>query len=65
MGVLLKGLAGMVMAWLVIYFGGELFFLADQMHPALRTPVGLGILFLLVMIPCVICGSFLRKRRQG
>ncbi|EFA5294744.1 hypothetical protein FQF29_10050 [Escherichia coli] len=64
MRLLLKGLTGMVMAWLVIYFGMKLFFLTDQIHPALRTLVMLGMLFMLIMIPCVICGSFLRKRQK-
>ncbi len=36
MRLLLKGLVGMALAWLVIGFGMELFFLADRVHPALR-----------------------------
>ncbi|MDR7991212.1 hypothetical protein [Escherichia coli] len=50
MRLLLKGLVGMALAWLVIGFGMELFFLADRVHPALRVIVVLGMLFLLIMI---------------
>ncbi|HBP8817013.1 TPA: hypothetical protein L6657_003530 [Escherichia coli] len=39
MRLLLKGLVGMALAWLVIGFGMELFFLADRVHPALRVIV--------------------------
>lgn len=42
MRLLLRGVVGMIMLWLVIYFGMELFFLADRVHPALRVIVGFG-----------------------
>ncbi|HGW6554364.1 TPA: hypothetical protein ACNHS8_004771 [Escherichia coli] len=42
----------MALAWLVIGFGMELFFLADRVHPALRVIVGLGMLFLMIMWIC-------------
>ena len=44
MRLLLKGLVGMALAWLVIGFGMELFFLADRVHPALRVIVGLDVI---------------------
>lgn len=56
MRLLLKGLVGMALAWLVIGFGMELFFLADRVHPALRVIVGLGMLFLMIMIAGGMCG---------
>ncbi|EJL7125950.1 hypothetical protein NMU24_004835, partial [Escherichia coli] len=55
MRLLLKGLVGMALAWLVIGFGMELFFLADRVHPALRVIVVLGMLFLLIMIAGGMC----------
>lgn len=53
MRLLLKGLVGMALVWLVIGFGMELFFLADRVHPALRVIVGLGMLFLMIVIAVV------------
>lgn len=55
MRLLLKGLVGMALVWLVIGFGMELFFLADRVHPALRVIVGLGMLFLMIMIAGGMC----------
>lgn len=64
MRLLLKGLVGMALAWLVIGFGMELFFLADRVHPALRVIVGLGMLFLMIMIAGGMCGSLLSRKHH-
>lgn len=65
MRLLLKGLVGMALAWLVIGFGMELFFLADQVHPALRVIVVLGMLFLLIMIAGGMCRSLLSRKKTS
>ncbi|WP_311207378.1 hypothetical protein [Escherichia coli] len=56
MRLLLKGLVGMALVWLVIGFGMELFFLADRVHPALRVIVGLG---------GGMCGSLLSRKKTS
>lgn len=63
--LLLKGLVGMALAWLVIGFGMELLFLADRVHPALRVIVGLGMLFLLIMIAGGMCRSLLSRKKTS
>lgn len=63
--LLLRGVVGMIMLWLVIYFGMELFFLADRVHPALRVIVGLGMLFLMIMIAGGMCGSLLSRKKTS
>ncbi|HGT5749323.1 TPA: hypothetical protein ACM35C_005160, partial [Escherichia coli] len=63
--LLLKGLVGMALVWLVIGFGMELFFLADRVHPALRVIVGLGMLFLMIMIAGGMCGSLLSRKKTS
>ncbi len=60
------GVVGMIMLWLVIYFGMELlFFLTDRVHPALRVIVGLGMLFLMIMIAGGMCRSFLSRKKTS
>ena len=63
--LLLKGLVGMALVWLVIGFGMELFFLADRVHPALRVIVGLGMLFLMIMIAGGMCRSLLSRKKTS
>ena len=63
--LLLKGLVGMALAWLVIGFGMELFFLADRVYPALRVIVVLGLLFLLIMIAGGMCRSLLSRKKTS
>ncbi|WP_231352063.1 hypothetical protein, partial [Escherichia coli] len=63
--LLLKGLVGMALVWLVIGFGMELFFLADRVHSALRVIVGLGMLFLMIMIAGGMCGSLLSRKKTS
>ncbi|EOZ3033957.1 TPA: hypothetical protein ACH9O7_001031 [Escherichia coli] len=65
MRLLLKGLVGIALAWLVIGFGMELFFLADRVHPALRVIVGLGMLFLMIMIVGGMCRFFLSRKKTS
>ncbi|EEW2617303.1 hypothetical protein D9I64_13405 [Escherichia coli] len=65
MRLLLRGVVGMIMLWLVIYFGMELFFLADRVHPALRVIVGLGMLFLMIMIAGGMCRSLLSRKKTS
>ncbi|EEW8160461.1 hypothetical protein [Escherichia coli] len=65
MRLLLKGLVGMALVWLVIGFGMELFFLADRVHSALRVIVGLGMLFLMIMIAGGMCGSLLSRKKTS
>ncbi|EFA4861300.1 hypothetical protein C2D03_24495 [Escherichia coli] len=55
----------MALAWLVIGFGMELFFLADRVHPALRVIVVLGMLFLLIMIAGGMCRSLLSRKKTS
>lgn len=63
MRVLLKGLTGMVMVWLVIYFGMELLFIADRIHPALRIVVVPGLLFLVIMVAGGMCRFLFSQRK--
>lgn len=42
MRLLLRGVVGMIMVWLVIYFGMELLFISDRVHPVLRIIIVLG-----------------------
>ncbi|EMQ3591669.1 hypothetical protein WE703_001899 [Escherichia coli O8:H19] len=65
MRLLLKGLVGMALVWLVIGFGMELFFLADRVHSALRVIVGLGMLFLMIMIAGGMCRSLLSRKKTS
>ena len=65
MRLLLKGLVGMALAWLVIGFGMELFFLADRVHPALRVIVVLWMLFLLIMIAGGMCRYLLSRKKTS
>ena len=65
MRLLLKGLIGMVLAWLVIGFGMELFFLVDRVHPALRVIVILGMLFLMIMIVDGMCRSLMSRKKTS
>ncbi|EHZ8051039.1 hypothetical protein MLF67_07895 [Escherichia coli] len=65
MRLLLKGLVGMALAWLVIGFGMELLFLAARVHPALRVIVVLGMLFLLIMIAGGMCRSLLSRKKTS
>ncbi|KDV74804.1 membrane protein [Escherichia coli O118:H16 str. 07-4255] len=55
----------MALVWLVIGFGMELFFLADRVHSALRVIVGLGMLFLMIMIAGGMCGSLLSRKKTS
>ncbi|EJB6766687.1 hypothetical protein KFU77_04325 [Escherichia coli] len=55
----------MALVWLVIGFGMELFFLADRVHPALRVIVGLGMLFLMIMIAGGMCRSLLSRKKTS
>lgn len=55
MRLLLRGVVGMIMVWLVIYFGMELLFISDRVHPVLRIIVVLGMLFLMIMIAGGMC----------
>ena len=50
---------------LFIGFGMELFFLADRVHPALRVIVGLGMLFLMIMIAGGMCRSLLSRKKTS
>ncbi|EHW5499396.1 hypothetical protein K2891_004431 [Escherichia coli] len=65
MRLLLKGLVGMALAWLVIGFGMELFFLADRVYPVLRVIVVLGMLFLMIMIAGGMCHSLLSRKKTS
>ncbi|WP_198600087.1 hypothetical protein [Escherichia coli] len=55
----------MAMVWLIIYFGMELLFIADRIHPALRVIVVLGMLFLLIMIAGGMCRSLLSRKKTS
>lgn len=63
--LLLRGVVGMIMVWLVIYFGMELLFIADRVHPALRVIVVLGMLFLMIMIAGGMCRSLLSRKKTS
>ncbi|EEW8807021.1 hypothetical protein EJO64_22825 [Escherichia coli] len=65
MRLLLRGVVGMIMVWLVIYFGMELLFIADRVHPALRVIVVLGMLFLMIMIAGGMCRSLLSRKKTS
>lgn len=65
MRLLLRALVGMIMVWLIIYFGMELFFFADRIHPALRIIVVLGMLFLMIMIAGGMCRSLLSRKKTS
>ncbi len=53
----------MAMVWLVIYFGMELLFIADRIHPALRIVVVLGMLFLVIMVAVGMCRFLFSQRK--
>ncbi len=55
--MLLRGLTGMVLAWMVIGFCGMMFFMVDE--PAARINVGLWFLFLTMAIFVIV--SLLRN----
>ncbi|EDV6067101.1 hypothetical protein AAB97_000008 [Salmonella enterica subsp. enterica] len=55
--MLLRGLMGMVLAWMVIGFCGMMFFMVDE--PAARINVGLWFLFLMMAIFVIV--SLLRN----
>ncbi|EHN97276.1 hypothetical protein [Escherichia coli] len=63
MRILLKGTACMAMVWLVIYFGMELLFIADRIHPALRIVVVPGLLFLVIMVAGGMCRFLFSQRK--
>ncbi|MCZ5245652.1 hypothetical protein O5587_20095 [Escherichia coli] len=65
MRLLLKGLVGMALAWLVIGFGMELLFISDRVHPVLRIIVVLGMLFLMIMIAGGMCRSLLSRKKTS
>ncbi|EFB2480484.1 hypothetical protein FHP00_09665 [Escherichia coli] len=65
MRLLLRGVVGMIMVWLVIYFGMELLFIAVRVHPALRVIVVLGMLFLMIMIAGGMCRSLLSRKKTS
>ncbi len=51
------------MVWLVIYFGMELLFISDRVHPVLRIIVVLGMLFLMIMIAGGMYRSLLSRKK--
>lgn len=65
MRLLLRGVVGMIMVWLVIYFGMELFFISDRVHPVLRIIDVLGMLFLMIMIAGGMCRSLLSRKKTS
>ncbi|EEU9517449.1 hypothetical protein HIF47_004156 [Escherichia coli] len=65
MRLLLRGVVGMIMVWLVIYFGMELLFISDRVHPVLRIIVVLGMLFLMIMIAGGMCRSLLSRKKTS
>ncbi|EEU9537497.1 hypothetical protein FXI37_24335 [Escherichia coli] len=65
MRLLLRGVVGMIMVWLVIYFGMELLFIADRVHPVLRIIVVLGMLFLMIIIAGGMCRSLLSRKKTS
>ena len=50
--MLLRGLTGMVLTWMVIGFCGTMFFMVDE--PAARISVGLWFLFLMVAVFVIV-----------
>ncbi|EEU9421829.1 hypothetical protein FQ007_23575 [Escherichia coli] len=65
MRLLLRGVVGMIMVWLVIYFGMELLFISDRVHPVLRIIVVLGMLFLMIMIAGGMYRSLLSRKKTS
>lgn len=65
MRLLLRGVVGMIMVWLVIYFGMELLFISDRVHPVLRIIVVLEMLFLMIMIAGGMCRSLLSRKKTS
>lgn len=65
MRLLLRGVVGMIMVWLAIYFGMELLFISDRVHPVLRIIVVLGMLFLMIMIAGGMCRSLLSRKKTS
>ncbi|HAH0691175.1 TPA: hypothetical protein GE048_20300 [Escherichia coli] len=65
MRLLLRGVVGMIMVWLVIYFGMELLFISDRVHPVLRIIIVLGMLFLMIMIAGGMCRSLLSRKKTS
>ncbi|EFC6754991.1 hypothetical protein FD541_16510 [Escherichia coli] len=65
MRLLLRGVVGMIMVWLVIYFGMELLFISDRVHPVLRIIDVLGMLFLMIMIAGGMCRSLLSRKKTS
>lgn len=63
--LLLRGVVGMIMVWLVIYFGMELLFISDRVHPVLRIIVVTGMLFLMIMIAGGMCRSLLSRKKTS
>ena len=55
----------MIMVWLVIYFGIELLFIADRVHPVLRIIVVLGVLFLMIIIAGGMSCSLLTRKKTS
>lgn len=53
------------MVWLAIYFGMELLFISDRVHPVLRIIVVLGMLFLMIMIAGGMCRSLLSRKKTS
>lgn len=50
--MLLRGLTGMVLTWMVIGFCGTMFFMVDE--PAARINVGLWFLFLMIAVFVIV-----------
>lgn len=50
--MLLRGLTGMVLAWMVIGFCGRMFFMVDE--PAARINVGLWFVFLMIAVFVIV-----------
>lgn len=50
--MLLRGLTGMVLAWMVIGFCGVMFFMVDE--PAARINVGLWFVFLMIAVFVIV-----------
>ncbi|EFD0945154.1 hypothetical protein FGU61_25085 [Escherichia coli] len=65
MRLLLRGVVGMIMVWLVIYFGMELLFISDRVHPVLGIIVVLGMLFLMIMIAGGMYRSLLSRKKTS
>lgn len=50
--MLLRGLTGMVLAWIVIGFCGTMFFMVDE--PVARINVGLWFVFLMISVFVIV-----------